>query len=75
MLAVMAASLALFRRGHHGWAGAVLAITLQKPTLFAPLALALLAGKHWRMLRGYVAGATALALVSLWTVGIRGASR
>jgi len=73
MLLVIAVALWLVRTGRYGWAGAALALTLQKPSLYAPLMLVPLAGKHWRMFRGYAGGAVALAAVSLWTVGVQGA--
>lgn len=53
-------------------AGVALSLALFKPTLVAIPLLMLLCGRRWRMLGGAVVGATALALVSLQTAGIRG---
>lgn len=59
-------------RNRKFWAGMALSLALLKPTLVAIPILMLLCGRRWRMLGGAVAGAAALALVSIQTVGIRG---
>jgi hypothetical protein len=53
-------------------AGLALALALFKPTLIAIPVLMLCCGRRWRMLGGLLTGATALAIASLWTVGIAG---
>jgi hypothetical protein len=53
-------------------AGMALSLALFKPTLVAIPILMLLCGRRWRMLSGAIAGAAALALVSIRTVGIKG---
>jgi hypothetical protein len=50
-------------------AGFVLALCLFKPTLVALPALMLVVGRRWRVVGGLAAGAAAMALLSLRTVG------
>jgi alpha-1,2-mannosyltransferase len=50
-------------------AGFVLALCLFKPTLVALPALMLLVGRRWRVVSGLAAGAIAMALLSVATVG------
>jgi hypothetical protein len=50
-------------------AGFVLALCLFKPTLVALPALMLVVGRRWRVVGGLAAGAAAMALLSLGTVG------
>jgi hypothetical protein len=64
-----ALSLWLFRRGHEGRAGAVLALTLVKPQLaLLPLPL-LLYKRRWRAAGGYLGAALAAGLLSLLVLG------
>jgi alpha-1,2-mannosyltransferase len=53
-------------------AGFVLALCLFKPTLVALPALMLLVGRRWRVLGGFGAGALAMAVLSVGTVGLDG---
>jgi hypothetical protein len=53
-------------------AGFVLALCLFKPTLVALPALMLVAGRRWRIVAGFVAGALATAWLSIATVGLGG---
>jgi hypothetical protein len=53
-------------------AGFVLALCLFKPTLVALPALMLLVGRRWRVVGGLAAGGTAMALLSVATVGLEG---
>lgn len=53
-------------------AGFVLALCLFKPTLVAIPALMLIVGRRWRIAGGFAAGATAMAALSLATVGAVG---
>jgi Glycosyltransferase family 87 len=53
-------------------AGFTLALCLFKPTLVALPVLMLLLGRRWRVFSGFVGGAVAMAILSLWTVGLEG---
>jgi len=53
-------------------AGFVLALCLFKPTLVALPALMLLVGRRWRVVGGFAAGAVAMGLLSVATVGFDG---
>lgn len=53
-------------------AGFVLALCLFKPTLVALPVLMLVLGRRWRVVTGFAAGAGAMALLSLGTVGVAG---
>jgi hypothetical protein len=60
----------LLARVRRDWlAGAVLALTLQKPTLFLLLPLVLLLHRRWRALAGYAVTGAALAAVSVAITG------
>jgi hypothetical protein len=74
VLGVFAIALFVFCRAKNcGFlAGMVLALALFKPTLIAIPVLMLVCGRRWRMLGGVATGASALAMVSLATVGIKG---
>ena len=52
--------------------GCVLALCLFKPTLVALPALMLLVGRRWRVVGGLVAGGSAMAALSVATVGLDG---
>ena len=71
-LVVLAGTLWLRRSGHPFAAGALLAFTLQKPTLFLLLPIALLLCAEWRMVKGYAAAAGLLIGLSLAIVGPQG---
>jgi len=53
-------------------AGFVLALCLFKPTLVALPALMLVVGRRWRVVGGFASGGVAMALLSIWTVGLDG---
>jgi alpha-1,2-mannosyltransferase len=53
-------------------AGCVLALCLFKPTLVALPALMLVLGRRWRVVGGFAAGAMAMAVLSVATVGLDG---
>jgi Glycosyltransferase family 87 len=59
----------LLRAGRDGWAGAVLALGLVKPQLFALVPLVLLAQRRWRALAAWSAAASALLVASSLLVG------
>jgi hypothetical protein len=62
-------SVRLFQKGHEGWAGAVLAVTLVKPQLaFLTLPL-LLYKRRWRAVGGYLGACAISVLVSFPLVG------
>jgi hypothetical protein len=69
MTLAVAAGLLLLREDRDALAGAVLALTLQKPTLFLALPLVLLLKRRWRALAGYAAAGAALAAVSIAIIG------
>jgi hypothetical protein len=71
MSAIIIGSMVLWRSGRDFSAGVLLALTLQKPTLFLLLPLAVWRGGR-RMVAGYVVGAAVLAGISFAVVG-RGA--
>ena len=50
-------------------AGAVLAFTLEKPSLFLLLPVVIATQRRWRMLYGYLAAAAVLIVFSFWIVG------
>jgi len=70
--AAVAAAIACHRAGRPGWAGVALSALLYKPTLPALIVLMLVAGRRWRTLAGFGAGASALAAVTIGLVGIEG---
>ena len=53
-------------------AGLALSIALFKPTLIALPIVMLMAGRRWRILRGFAAGAAAMAALSIGLVGLQG---
>ena len=71
MSAIIVGSIVLWRSGRGFSAGALLALTLQKPTLFLLLPLAVWKGGR-RMVAGYLVGAAVLAGISFAVAG-RGA--
>jgi hypothetical protein len=68
MAAVIIGSMVLWRSGQKFSAGALLALTLQKPTLFLLLPLAVWKGGR-KMVAGYLVGATVLLGISFAVVG------
>ncbi|HEX5228679.1 MAG TPA: glycosyltransferase family 87 protein [Bryobacteraceae bacterium] len=52
--------------------GFVFSLCLFKPTLVAVPVLMLILGRRWRVVAGFAAGAAAMALLSLQTVGLAG---
>ena len=68
MAAIIIGSMVLGRSGREFSAGALLALTLQKPTLFLLLPLAVWKGGR-RMVAGYAVGAVVLLGISLAVVG------
>lgn len=69
---VLAAAFRLYRERKFAWSGAVLALSLYKPTIALPLAGFLLIAGELRVIAGYVLGAATVGLVSLATVGFSG---
>ncbi len=69
-LLILSLSLVAESAGYPFLAGAILALTLEKPSLFLLLPLVIAVQKRYRMLWGYVACACVLATVSLWIVGL-----
>ncbi|HWR52600.1 MAG TPA: glycosyltransferase family 87 protein [Bryobacteraceae bacterium] len=69
---VLAAAFRLYRDRHFAWSGAVLALSLYKPTIALPLVAFLFFAAEFRVVAGYVCGAVALAIVSLASVGVAG---
>jgi hypothetical protein len=65
----VAVAICLDRRGAAVTAGAALAVCLAKPTLLVLLVPMMVVARRWRMLVGFVAGAVALAGISLASVG------
>jgi Glycosyltransferase family 87 len=53
-------------------AGVILALTLEKPSLFLLLPVVVAVQKRFQMLWGYVTCACVLAIVSFWVVGLPG---
>jgi hypothetical protein len=53
-------------------AGAVLALAIFKPTLVVLPVAMLIAGRRWRILQGFAAGAAAMAALSISLVGVEG---
>ena len=68
MAAIIVGSMVLWRSGREFSAGALLALTLQKPTLFLLLPLAVWKGGR-RMVAGYLVGAMVLAGISFAVTG------
>jgi hypothetical protein len=69
---LFAISFWLWKRGREDAAGFALAMGLFRPQLALPFALvALLAGK-WKFIRGFIAGAALVLLLSLGVVGVHG---
>lgn len=71
-LIVLAGALWLRRSGRRFAAGALLAFTLQKPTLFVLLPVALVLCAEWKMVKGYAVAAALLIATSLAIVGAQG---
>ena len=69
VLLVLSLTLAAEAGGFPFVAGAVLAFTLQKPSLFLLLPVVIATQKRWRMLYGYLAAAAVLIVFSFWIVG------
>jgi hypothetical protein len=70
VLLVLSLSLVAEGAGLSFLAGAILALTLEKPSLFLLLPVVIAVRKRFRMLWGYVACACVLAIVSLRIVGL-----
>ncbi|MGH2409100.1 MAG: glycosyltransferase family 87 protein, partial [Chloroflexota bacterium] len=62
-------SVYLFQRGHEGWAGAALAVTLIKPQLAILTLPLLLYKRRWRAVGGYLGAGAISVLVSFPLVG------
>jgi hypothetical protein len=69
LMAVIAASAALERRGRSFWAGAVFALCMSKPHLFVFVPVAMAALKNWRFFAGAAAGGAALLGISFASAG------
>lgn len=69
VLLILSLTLAAEAAGFPFLAGMILALTLEKPTLFLLLPVMIAAQKRYRMLYGYLAAAAALILLSVWIVG------
>ena len=74
MSLVLAVALVLIQKDRDWLAGAVLALTLQKPTLFLALPLVFLLHRRWKALAGYAAAGAALAALSISITGLGAAS-
>ena len=73
-LVLLILSLSLVAEGA-GWsflAGVILALTLEKPSLFLLLPVVVAVQRRFQMLWGYVACACVLAIFSFWFVGVSG---
>lgn len=71
---VLASAIYLERRGHLVAGGVCLALMIYKPPLLILLLPMLLITKRRSMLMGFFIGTILLLLVSLWTLGLSGAS-
>lgn len=69
VLLVLSVTLAAEAGGFPFVAGAVLAFTLEKPSLFLLLPVVIATQKQWRMLYGYLAAAAVLIVFSFWIIG------
>ncbi len=69
---VLAAAFRLYSKRRAMWSGAVLALSLYKPTIALPLAAFLLFAGEFRVIAGYACGAAAVTLASLPSVGVSG---
>jgi hypothetical protein len=69
VLLILSLSLVAESAGLSFLAGAVLALTLEKPSLFLLLPAVIAVQKRFRMLWGYLTCACVLAIVSLWIAG------
>lgn len=72
VLLILSLSLVAEGAGLSFLAGAILALTLEKPSLFLLLPVVIAVQKRFRMLWGYVACAFVLAIFSFWMVGLSG---
>ncbi len=70
LVACMAVSLALFRRGREVLAGLMLSLMLAKFHLFLPLFPAVLFARQWRFAKGLFSGAAVLIGISFATGGL-----
>ena len=70
MALVVCVVLLLIRKDRDWLAGAALALTLQKPTLFLALPLVFLLHRRWKVLGGYAAAGGVLAALSLRITGL-----
>jgi hypothetical protein len=69
VLLILSLTLAAEAAGFPLVAGAILAFTLEKPSLFLLLPVVIAMQRRWRMLYGYLGSAAVLILLSLWIVG------
>ena len=69
VLLILSLSLAAESAGLPFLAGAILALTLEKPSLFLLLPAVIAVQRRFQMLWGYLACACVLAIVSLWLAG------
>jgi hypothetical protein len=72
VLLVLSLSLVAESAGQSFLAGAILALTLEKPSLLLLLPAVIAVQKRYRMLWGYLTCACVLAIASLWIVGLSG---
>lgn len=72
LLFLFAASFWLWRRGHDGLAGFVLALGLFRPQLVLPFALVAFLGGKWKFTRGFISGAVLVGALSVGVVGSHG---
>jgi len=72
VLLVLAVALLAESCGYPFVAGAVLALTLEKPTLLLLLPVVIVIQKRYRMLWGYLTCALVLGVASFWVVGTAG---